>query len=574
MVYTGRMINVRGALRSALADALARAHAAGELPEVPPERVLIQYPPPGQGDLGDYASPIALSLGKELKKQPMEVAETIAKHFTPPEFVGKVEGVAPGFLNIRLNPGWLVQKLDDIVEEGSQFGQSQLGQGNTVNLEFVSANPTGLPTFGNGRALFWADTLGRVLENSGYAVTREYYVNDMGTQVQLYGESVLRRILQTHGSAIPFPENLYQGEEVKEIARMVEERLTEDTQHVFSEDDLSNPEFIQYVARIAVEETIRAIREVIERVCGVRYDIWSFEHTFHERSDVATTLEDLKKTGETYEKEGALWFRSTKFGDDKDRVLVRKNGEVTYLVADIAYHRDKFRRGFSTVADFWGADHYGYIARLRGALQALGEDVSRFRVVIAQIVHVLVEGEQQKMSKRAGTSVPLHEIVELAGVSASRFFLTMKALSSQFEFDVRLAQEETERNPVYYVQYAHVRLSSLLRKAKEQNIVDGEIIPPLGARVPLTHTAELALMRHILRFPEVVEDVALSWEVQRLPHYALELAKAIHLFYDAVPVLTADTQELQAARLTLALAAKTTLGNALDLLGVEKRDIM
>jgi len=568
------MVNLRSALREAVLAAVQKAHAAGELPDVQKGHVLIQYPPVAQETLGEYASPVALSLAKGTKKKPMAIAETIAKHFTPPEFIGKVEGVEPGFLNFRLNPGWLVQKLDDVVEEGTQFGQSHAGQGQTVNLEFVSANPTGLLTLGNGRTLFWADTLGRVLSASGYAVTREYYVNDVGTQVMLYGESVLRRILQQRNRDVPFPANLYQGEEVKEIARRVEERLTEDTQHLFTEKDLADVQVLQEVMRVAVEETVRAIREVLEQVCNVHFDVWSFEHILHERGDVRAVIEDLQQKDVTYEKDDALWFRSTKFGDDKDRVLVRKNGEVTYLVSDIAYHRDKFRRGFVTVANFWGADHYGHIARLTGALQALGEDTSRLRVVLAQIVHAVEQGKQKKMSKRAGTSVPLHEVVERAGLSASRFFLTMKALSSHMEFDVDLAREESQRNPVYYVQYAHVRLASLLRKAREQGILDGDIIPPLGARVPLTQTTELSLMRQIFRFPEVVEDVAASWEVQRLPHYALELAKAVHLFYDAVPVLAADSNDVKAARLTLVLAAKTTLANTLDLLGVEKRDVM
>jgi arginyl-tRNA synthetase len=373
---------------------------------------------------------------------------------------------------------------------------------------------------------------------------------------------------------VPFPDELYQGEEVKEIARVVEERLVEDTHHAFSVSDLTDQTFLRELSRVAVEETVRATKAVLESVCKVRFDVWTFEHTLHERGDVQKVLDDLKKKGLTYEQDGALWFASTKFGDDKDRVLVRQNGEVTYFVPDIAYHRDKFRRGFFLIADFWGADHHGYVARLRHALEALGEDVSRLTIVVAQMVLLVENGEQKKMSKRAGTAVPLHEVVAQAGLSPARFFLTLQALSSQMDFDLNLVHEQSERNPVYYVQYAHVRLASLLRKAKERNILDGDLLPRLGERVPLTHTAEVALMRNIFRFPEVVEDVSDSWDVQRLPHYALELAKSVHLFYDAVPVLAAETDELKSARLTLALAAKTALGNALDLLGVEKRDIM
>ncbi len=575
LVYTDpTMLNLRSALRDALLAALERAQAARDLPRVAADLAIIQYPPTADGSLGDYASPVAMAVANMTKKAPMAVLDILVKYFTPPEFVRKVEGVAPGFLNFYLDSAWLVKKLDDIVEEGARFGGNTAGQGRTINLEFVSANPTGLPSFGNGRALFWADTLGRALTASGYMITREYYVNDVGTQVLLYGESVLRRILQARGMDVPFPENLYQGAEVKVVADRVAERLEEDIRHTFSERDLQDADFLANVTRVAVEEMVNAIRETLERLCGVRYDVWTFEHTLHERGDVSAVLKDLKRAGATVEKDGAVWFRATAFGDDKDRVLVRKNGAVTYLVADIAYHRDKFRRGFSVIADFWGADHHGYIPRLQGALRALGEDVTRLRIVLAQIVHVIHEGEQKKMSKRAGTSVPLHEVVEQAGLSAARYFLIAKALSTHLDFDVDLAQEASQRNPVYYVQYAYVRLASLLRKAKENNILDGTLVPPLRADVSLTHPAEVMLMRELFRYPELVEDVAMTWDVQRIPKYASDLAKAIHLFYEAVPVLTADADDVKAARVTLAIAAKAVLGNTLDLLGVERREVM
>ncbi len=569
------MQNFRSELHNALLEAINKAVAAGDLPTVDKVgKVLVQYPPKGQENLGDYSSPVALSIGKMLGKKPADVAEILLKHFISPNFLEKAEVVQPGFINFKLSVDILGQKIDDVVEEGTHFGTSKLGEGKTVDLEFVSANPTGLPTFGNGRALFWADTLGKVLEKSGYVVTREYYINDEGNQVRLYGESVLRRILQRRGLDVEYPENLYQGEEVKGIAKKVEEIFIEDHGHTFSEEDLANEEFVSKLARAAVDVTVSETRKMIEDVCKVNFDVWFSEKTLHEKGDVQKVVEELKSKGLTFEQEGAIWFKSTKFGDDKDRVLVRADGRPTYFAPDIAYHRNKLSRGFQIIADFWGADHHGDIKRLLGGLEALGEDVAKIRIILAQMVSVIEGGERKKMSKRAGTSIPLNEMVQRAGLSASRFFLTMTSLSSHMDFDLELATEQSDRNPVYYVQYAYVRLVSILRKAKEINVMDGELLPQLGVRTRLNHRAEIALMRTLFRYTEVVEDVAESWDVQRLPHYAIELSRAIHLFYDSVPVLNAETRELQSARLTLALAAKTTIGNLLDLMGVEKLNVM
>jgi arginyl-tRNA synthetase len=567
------MINLRSELQKLLKEALEKAVAAGELNAVSTEKVSVQYPPSMKDGIYDYASPIALIVGKQLKTDSAEVAEKILKYFINPDFVEKVDIVAPGFINFVLNSDWLVKKLDNIVEEGELFGTSNVGNGETVDLEFVSANPTGMPTFGNGRALFWADSLGKVLERSGYAVTREYYINDAGNQVRKYGESVLRRILQNKGVDVPFADDLYQGKEVFEIAREVEETLAEENNHNFTEQDLLDEELMKKISDVSVKITVQSTKKMLEEICKVKYDVWFSEKTLHDNGAVGKVLEEIKKRGYTYEKDGALWFASTKFGDDKDRVLVKENGEVTYLVADIAYHMDKFRRGFNKIVDFWGADHFGYIKRLESAITAMGEDVSKFRVIITQMIHVLENGEKIKMSKRAGTSVALNEVVERVGISASRFFVNMTALSSHMDFDLDLAKEQSDRNPVYYVQYAFVRLASILRKAQETNIIENQALAE-DARISLNEPAEVALMRNIFRFPEVIEDVADSWDIQRLPHFAIELARSIHYFYDSVPVLNADSRELKTARLALALAAKTALGNLLDTLGVEKLQIM
>lgn len=566
------MLNLRTELRVALAAAVRAAQKAGDLPAGPVPEVVVDHPSESGGAYGDYASPIALALGRQWKKPPMELAEIIAKRFVPPPFVGKVEGVSPGFLNVHLDPGWLSTKVDDLTEEGSGLARTETGRGESVNLEFVSANPTGEVHVGNGRALFTADMLGTVLAHAGYAVTREYYVNDVGNQVGAFGESVLRRILQMAGHAVEFPEGLYRGEEVKVIASLVREELVEDRGHVFAPRDLDDADLRAEITRRAVAANLRAIRHIVEEQARVRFDVWFLESSLHERGDVRKVIEKLEECRCLVKREGALWLKTTAFGDDKDRVLVRASGEPTYLASDIAYHRDKLRRGFQVVADFWGADHQGHILPLRAGLAGLGEDASRFRVVLVHMVRVLQGGEAKKISKRAGTSVPLREVIDLVGLSAARFFLIMKPLSSPLDFDLDLARAQKEENPVFYLQYAFVRLASILRKAKQQNVI-GETLSSLQS-VPLSQPAELRLLTLAFRLPEVLEDIVRTWEVQRLPQYALELARAVHRFYDTVPVLAAGSPETVRARLALVVAVETVLAKVCDLLGVEKREVM
>lgn len=570
------MVNLRSELRAAIAEAVRRGQEAGDLPHGDVPDIPVEYPPDVEGKrLGDYASPIALSLAKQWKKQPMEIANIVQKQLPPLPFVKTVEAVAPGFLNFMLNPDWLAAKIDDFIEEGAALGRSDTGRGTSINLEFGSVNPTGFPHVGHGRSLFFADVLGNVLTHTGHAVTREYYVNDMGTQVARYGESVLRRILQADGHTVEFPAELYQGEEVHGIAAQVREELVEDRGHTFTPADLENASLRAEVTRRAVEVTMREIRRVLEELAGIRYDVWFLESTLHERGDVREVLETLQKKGHTYEGDGAVWLKTTAFGDTRDRVLVKSGGELTYLAPDIAYHRDKFRRGFQILADFWGADHHGQVASLRAALTALGEDVSRLWIGLVHLVRVLQGGEAKKASKRLGTAVPLHELLALIGSSATRFFLTSKPLSTPLDLDLDLARAQKEENPVYYAQYAYVRLAGILRKAKEQNLVDGslELGRPKTSTISL-HETEARLLALGFRLPEVLEDIARTWEVQRLPQYALEFARAVHRFYDTVPVLRTEERDLLRTRLALTVAAQTVLAKVFDLLGVEKREVM
>lgn len=570
------MVNLRSELRAAIAEAIRRGQEAGQLPRGDVPEVPVEYPPDVKGKrLGDYASPVALALAKQWKRQPMEIVEVLKKQLLSLPFVKTVEAVAPGFLNFTLNPNWLAAKIDDFIEEGSVLGRSDAGRGTSINLEFGSVNPTGFPHVGHGRSLFFADVLGNVLARAGYAVTREYYVNDMGTQVARYGESVLRRILQAEGHAVEFPEQLYQGEEVRSIAAQVREELAEDRGHTFTPADLENPAFLAEITRRSVEVTMREIRRVLEELAGIRYDIWFRESALHERGEVREVLETLQKKGHTYERDGAVWLKTTAFGDTQDRVLVKSGGEPTYLTPDIAYHRDKFRRGFQLLADFWGADHHGHVAPLRAGLAALGEDVSRLWIGLVHLVRVIQGGEAKKASKRLGTAVPLHELLMLIGVSATRFFLTSKPLSTPLDLDLDLARAQKEENPVYYAQYAYVRLAGILRKAKEQNLAGDSMLlgRPETSVAPL-HETEARLLALGFRLPEVLEDIARTWEVQRLPQYALEFARAVHRFYDTVPVLRTEEQDVLRTRLAIIVAAQTVLATVFDLLGVEKREVM
>lgn len=574
--YTRSMINLRSELRTGIADAIRRGQETGDLPKGDLPDIPIEYPSEREGKrLGDYASPVALTLGKQWKLSPMDVLGVITRHFEKPIFVEHVEGTAPGFLNIRLNPTWLSEKIDDMLDAGASFGRSDQGQGISINLEFVSANPTGFPHVGNGRTLFAADVLGNVLSNAGYAVTREYYVNDRGVQVARYGESVLRRILQAEGHTMEYPAELYQGDDVRVVAEFVRENMKEDRGHVFSPADLENEELKAELTRRAVEATVREIRRLLEEVAGVHYDVWFRESTLHERGEVQEAFEELKQRGYVEEHDGAQWLLTTKFGDTQDRVLVKQSGAFTYLMPDIAYHRDKIRRGFQLVVDFWGSDHQGHILPLHAGLAALGEDDKRLRVLLTHMVRIVQGGEAKKMSKRAGTAVPLQELLRTIGISAARFFLTLKPLSSPLELDLDLARAQKEENPVYYAQYAYVRLAGILRKAKEQNFIDGSV--GLGrpeTSVASLHETETYVLTLAFRLPEVLEDIVRTWEMQRLPQFALEFARAVHRFYDAVPVLRTEERDLLRTRLALTVLAQTMLAKMFDLLGVEKREVM
>lgn len=567
------MLNIKQALIEDIQAGISAAQVANALPaELTVPKIIVNHTE--KSEYGDYASPIALALTKVAKKPPLEIVEIIAQYMPKKEYIGKLEAAAPGFLNIRLNPGWMSARLDDVIAGNLADGLT-FGQGKSINLEFISANPTGPLTLANCRTAFGADTLANVLIACGYNVTREYYINDAGAQVKKLGESVLRRILEAQGETVEFAEELYQGDYIKEIAKRVAEDWKENEGKVFTKVDLENAEIQEKVSHQAVQILLDAIKQTIKEDLHIEFDVWTSERALRESGVIEKALTVLRERGQTYKKEDAEWLKTTQYGDDQDRVLVKKDGEYAYISPDIAYHHNKYERQFDLIFTFVGADHQGHIPKLRAAMQALGNDVSKLHLVVAQWFRLIRSGVPVKVSKRAGNIITPHDVIAEVGYDATRFFLLQHRLDTHMDFDLDLAKEQSDRNPVYYVQYAFVRLQSILRRAKEAGVLSevGETIQ-LSNDQKLTHTVELELMRVLYRWPEIMQECAEHFTVHQLNYYALELSKVIHAFYHEVPVLNAEPEMLIKARLQLILAARTVLGKTLEVMGLNQPDVM
>jgi len=493
-------------------------------------KISIQRPP--QPELGDYAA----ILGKEARG----IFEEIKKLKEASEHFKKIEFKPPVFINFFLKESYLQKELGEILRKKDKFGDLDLGQGKRVQVEFISANPTGPLTLGNGRGGFWGDVLANVFSKAGYYVEREYYINDIGEQIKKLGHSVI-------GDS----EAVYKGRYIEELRKKIK-----------GDDAL---EVGEKAAEVILEEMIKpAVAKM-----GIRFDKWFSEKSLHESGEVEKVLEFLKKKRLSYEKDGALWFLSTRFGDDKDRVLVKSNGEKTYFASDIAYLKNKIDRGFDILFCFLGADHFGYLRRIKAAAQALGYNPENLRIIIMQLVRLFENGREVKMSKRSGIYVTIDELIDEVGVDVARFFFLERAPNTHLNFDLNLAKEKSEKNPVYYVQYAYARICSILRKLKESK-AQGY---PLKKLSLLTHPAELKLIKNLVRFPEIVEDCACDLQLQRIPHYAKELAASFHQFYTECYVLT-EKEDLREARLALVSATKIVLKNTLDLMGISAQEKM
>jgi arginyl-tRNA synthetase len=528
----------------------------------------IAWEVPREESHGDYATNSALALARTAKKAPRQIAEAIKANFPPTPMVMKVEVAGPGFLNVFLAPDWCADALKGILADGPAYGTSQAGQGKRMLLEFVSANPTGPLVIVNARAAAVGDALARILRAQGHGVESQFYVNDAGNQLQALARSVDVRLRQALGEGAELPESSYPGEYLVDL---VAKWLAADPAAMRALAALPEAERIERLGRMAVTDIVDGQRAVLEAY-GTRFDTWA-----HEQADVRArgwperAITELEAAGHTYEQDGALWFRSTTFGDDKDRVLRKSDGELTYFAVDIAFHHyGKFGRA-DGVINFLGPDHHGHIQRMKAAMEALGHPGERFDALIVQLVTLLRDGQPVRMSKRRGEFVLMEELIEEVGRDAARFTFLTRRHDSQLDFDLAVATRQSADNPVFYVQYAHARVTSLFRTAAEQHI-----IVPGWDQVdfrPLRLPEEQTIIKRLLQYPSLVAGAARAREPHRLAYYLSELAGLYHPYYKSCRVITED-RDLTLARLGLAAAVGQVVRNGLDLLGVSAPESM
>ena len=520
---------------------------------------------PQSEEHGDFATSLPLKLARSLRMSPLEIAQRIAPLIPPADAVERVWAEPPGFINFSLKPAWLASQLEGIIAEGDEYGNIDLGKGERVQVEFVSVNPTGPIHVGHARGAVLGDALASVLSAAGYNVTREYYVNDAGSQMESFYNSLYIRYQQALGRDAEMPQGGYMGDYMVELAKNVAEE----------EGDrfLSMPveEAVSEIGHIGLDRMLQNIRDDLENL-RIRFDVWFRENTLYDGGQYQRAMDALSSDNHLMQREGATWFVSTALGEDKDNVVVRSNGTPTYFASDIAYHYNKFlERGFSKVIDVWGADHQGHVSRIKAAIGALGIDPQRLTVLIGQMVTLKRGSQLLRASKRTGEFITLPELLEEVGPDPCRYFFLARSPESQMEFDLELAKKESAENPVYYVQYAHARISSILRLAEERQIDfdDGDVSL-------LTHPGELSLIRKLVMLPELVESMAVNLEPHHLPHYAQDLAAAFHWFYQQCRVVSSEPgdEAITKARLKLVKASAVVLGRCLRLMGMEAPEQM
>lgn len=521
---------------------------------------------PREKEHGDFATNIAMTLAREAKKAPRQIADIILKNIDISNtYIDTYEVAGPGFINFKLKKDWLYDTLKAIQSEKQNYGKVNIGSGKRVQVEFVSANPTGPMHIGNARGGAIGDTLAEVLKWAGYYVEREFYVNDAGNQIDKFSKSLEARYLQAFGIEAEVPEGGYMGQDVVEHAEAFKDIYGDKYLNVQPEE--RQKALVDY----ALEKNIKRMKEDLENF-GVHFDVWFSEKSLYDKGDIEDTIEYFKNTGKTYESEDALWFKATDYGVEKDEVLVRTNGIPTYFTGDVAYHRNKFVvRKFDKVIDIWGADHHGHVPRMKGAMAALGLEPDALEVIIMQLVRLIRNGEVTRMSKRKGQSYSLADLVEEVGKDAARFFFNLRSADTHFEFDLDLAVEKSNENPVYYVQYAHARICSILRQLKEENIefpeMDSVKFETLGEE------AEIELIKKLSYLPEEVTASAKSLDPSRITKYVLELSALFHTFYNSCRVKGAP-EDLMKARMVLVDSARIVIKNCLDMLGITAPEIM
>lgn len=509
---------------------------------------------------GDFSVNTAMKLTKIAKRPPREIAAALVEAIdTDGTYIDRIEIAGPGFINFYLNDGWRYDGLKAVLAEGADFGKTDIGNGKKVMVEFVSANPTGPMHMGNARGGALGDTLANALSWAGFDVTKEFYVNDAGAQIEKFANSLEARYIQElkGEDAVEFSEDWYQGDDIRQHAKNFI------AIHGDKYLECSSEERREALVAYALELNIKGLEDGLAKY-RIFYDVWFRESTIHANGEVAQTIEDLKKSGITYEKDGALWIKTTEFGSEKDEVLIRANGIPTYFAVDIAYHKNKFAiRGFDNVINVWGADHHGHVARMKGAMDAIGIDSSKLEIVIMQLVRLMRNGEVARMSKRTGKMITMNDLIDEIGCDAARFFFNLRQAGSHLDFDLDLAIAQNSDNPVFYVQYAHARICSIIRNLESEGIT---LNPDADLKL-LTEPAEAAVIEKLISLPDEINQVAETLEPSRLTRYVLDLAALFHSFYNSCKVNCEDAALTQ-ARLALVHATRTVIRNVFDILKI------
>ncbi|MBU8772333.1 arginine--tRNA ligase [Cytobacillus oceanisediminis] len=549
---------VQDKLKQEINDAVVKAGLAAE--EQIPD-VILEIPK--EKAHGDYSTNMAMQLARVAKKAPRMIAEELIAHFDSSKAsIEKIEIAGPGFINFYMNNSYLTDLIPAVLEAGDRYGETIVGNSQKIQVEFVSANPTGDLHLGHARGAAVGDSLCNILDKAGYEVSREYYINDAGNQINNLALSVEARYFQALGLEKEMPADGYHGEDIIGIGKKLADEYGDKYVHA------DEKERFDFFREYGLKYEMAKLKQDLEDF-RVPFDVWYSETSLYNNGKIDTALQALKDNGHIYEEEGATWFRSTAFGDDKDRVLIKNDGSYTYLTPDIAYHKDKLERGFEKLINIWGADHHGYIPRMKAAIQALGYDREALEVEIIQLVHLYKNGEKMKMSKRTGKAVTMRDLVEEVGLDATRYFFAMRSADTHLDFDLDLAVSQSNENPVYYAQYAHARISSILRQGEEQGMsaeaADYSLIQA---------EKEIDVLKKIGEFPQAVGEAAQKRMPHRITNYIYELASSFHSFYNAEKVLDAENPERTKARLALIKAVQTTLKNALKLIGVSAPEKM
>ncbi len=545
------------ALKQAIVEALVKCEFVSEYAL---EDVVIEIP--RDTTHGDYSSNVAMQMTKLLKKNPREIAALIVEAFNKEEAsVEKIEIAGPGFINFFVNKAQMTKIISEVLEEKENYGKTNYGQGIKYNIEYVSANPTGELHLGHARGATVGDSICRILTAAGFEVVGEYYINDAGNQIHNLAVSLYYRYLELFGQEVELPEDGYAGKDIIEIATKIKEEVGD---HYLNVD---KDEAIAFFRDQGVENQLQKIKDILTDF-RVQHSVWFSETSLYTENRIEPTIEKLKEAGYTYELDGALWFESTKFDDDKDRVLIKSDGSYTYLTPDIAYHLNKFNRGYEYLVDLLGADHHGYINRMKAAIQALGYNADQLNIDIIQMVRMMDQGQPVKMSKRTGNAITIKDLIEDIGVDATRYFFAAKAPNTPFDFDIGLARSKSNENPVYYAQYAHARMCSIARQAAEAKLEMAD------SYELLVNEKEIELVKHINEFRNEIVECAKSRAPHKIANYVQKLAQLFHSFYNDCYVIDLENKELSMQRLALVAATRITLANALDLIGVSAPEKM